>query len=1029
MAAKFVPTQTCRWKRAPLFDDGHASSLLPHSSDSSTTPSFFVTLKVLQIVRSLCKRTDQRVRVASSNLASKHRVKARQNLCQPYELEVYDKIDRYLGRKTARNHRQKQASCYRTPTTISSKAQFEASIDKENTTRRDSTLDQIDKQSRSRSCPLAAIARSNKLFVERDQDFDLRPLSLNGLAKLVVLTKDLLQSFAPTKHGCSVRTLCEGNDILDAEETYVANLQHLLLCLYHQLLELLVVRLVELAHKQLKESQKDQERQWIDWFFEFPDARHPLSTTWPWSIRPSLAVIWGVCWMFFDSPKYRIDQHGNMVNDQDEVVVPYQYSVSAEQYLRNLQARRGSHQSVPAVPAGIRSRSRVVMGRASSSTGGPAPPRSPRCVFNRHTNLRPKELAHKQLKESQKDQERQWIDWFFEFPDARHPLSTTWPWSIRPSLAVIWGVCWMFFDSPKYRIDQHGNMVNDQDEVVVPYQYSVSAEQYLRNLQARRGSHQSDDNGNRGGDGGRSGRAMQSQPFQQEFVPDHVSSWVEHRHPQAGQHRHAAHAVSSTVTPIYDQGTTLLPDNRARGLPGGLGTSSTPIIPPSTATSHLTDHWLPQENFDATSTSDYHQIHPGQASADVLPDWTFDLGQDGRSHLPQASPPQPPPSSRQTPVIRLQTAGLPTFSQPQDTTYHSATSAVSSASSLYHSDDFHTRARNNTYSGRVYNHNNLSPHSPLPRAMSQEISSAVMHTPVSSISPQPHSHSDAHTMSQLVRELVEEASRKRSFSEMSQNGRPQMHPVEHPHSRAVSVGSAAQGEASPAADQDSPRGSRSFKRSDPPTNAEGKYCCNFSNDCSALTFDRKCEWSKHMDKHDRPYRCQDPLCAKLQGFTYSGGLLRHEREVHNKHGGPKEQLMCPVADCKRHSGKGFTRKENLHEHMRRVHENKTHGVQSPNAIASLQVNLDGLQGVGENPDASAPREMTDMVGPDDLVEPLHFSKRQRSGVPDTLEISVNNIDALQHQLKRLREEKRRKRQATKDAGRGRDGTAARTGEL
>src|ERR1700761_1090701 len=68
---------------------------------------------------------------------------------------------------------------------------------------------------------------------------------------------------------------------------------------------------------------------------------------------------------------------------------------------------------------------------------------------------------------------------------------------------------------------------------------------------------------------------------------------------------------------------------------------------------------------------------------------------------------------------------------------------------------------------------------------------------------------------------------------------------------------------------------------------------------------------KHMDKHDRPYHCDHPSCAKLQGFTYSGGLLRHEREVHGKHGGPKAQLMCPYEDCKRHSGKGFTRKENL----------------------------------------------------------------------------------------------------------------------
>ncbi|KAK7516436.1 uncharacterized protein IWZ02DRAFT_292483 [Phyllosticta citriasiana] len=25
----------------------------------------------------------------------------------------------------------------------------------------------------------------------------------------------------------------------------------------------------------------------------------PMSTTWPWTIRPALAVLWGVCWMFY----------------------------------------------------------------------------------------------------------------------------------------------------------------------------------------------------------------------------------------------------------------------------------------------------------------------------------------------------------------------------------------------------------------------------------------------------------------------------------------------------------------------------------------------------------------------------------------------------------------------------------------------------------------------------------------------------------------------------------------------------------
>ena len=34
---------------------------------------------------------------------------------------------------------------------------------------------------------------------------------------------------------------------------------------------------------------------------EPPGRRRPPSPSWPWSIKTSLIVLWGVCWMFFDS--------------------------------------------------------------------------------------------------------------------------------------------------------------------------------------------------------------------------------------------------------------------------------------------------------------------------------------------------------------------------------------------------------------------------------------------------------------------------------------------------------------------------------------------------------------------------------------------------------------------------------------------------------------------------------------------------------------------------------------------------------
>jgi hypothetical protein len=43
-------------------------------------------------------------------------------------------------------------------------------------------------------------------------------------------------------------------------------------------------------------------------------------------------------------------------------------------------------------------------------------------------------------------------------------------------------------------------------------------------------------------------------------------------------------------------------------------------------------------------------------------------------------------------------------------------------------------------------------------------------------------------------------------------------------------------------------------------------------------------------RDDRPYKCLVGGCEKLQGFTYSGELLRHEREVHKMHG---EEVSSP----------------------------------------------------------------------------------------------------------------------------------------
>ena len=86
-----------------------------------------------------------------------------------------------------------------------------------------------------------------------------------------------------------------------------------------------------------------------------------------------------------------------------------------------------------------------------------------------------------------------------------------------------------------------------------------------------------------------------------------------------------------------------------------------------------------------------------------------------------------------------------------------------------------------------------------------------------------------------------------------------------------------------------------------------------------------------MDRDDRPYKCHEAGCELSPGCTYSGGLLRHQREVHKMHLSTKPRLYCPFPNCNRSSGDGFTRKENLEEHKRRRHLEEMSQSISPSA--------------------------------------------------------------------------------------------------
>ena len=176
-----------------------------------------------------------------------------------------------------------------------------------------------------------------------------------------------------------------------------------------------------------------------------------------------------------------------------------------------------------------------------------------------------------------------------------------------------------------------------------------------------------------------------------------------------------------------------------------------------------------------------------------------------------------------------------------------------------------------------------------------------------------------------------------------------------------------------------------------------------------------------MDKHNRPYRCAHPDCAKLQGFTYSGGLSRHEREMHGKHGGPKSSIMCPYSNCKR-KDKGFTRQENLKEHIRRIHSTESQvntsdfgeyelyqpqDFHSPTPVAATSSNpWTGYGGYMSPSDATArqPQTAPTQEGVDDPFAQYKDSNSQDHDEPDQKQSTLSPVvhttsDSTRHSSK------------------------------
>ncbi|KAF1830082.1 hypothetical protein BDW02DRAFT_508425 [Decorospora gaudefroyi] len=460
--------------------------------------------------------------------------------------------------------------------------------------------------------------------------------------------------------------------------------------------------------------------------------------------------------------------------------------------------------------------------------------------------------------------QRKLLAWFTEFAEKPQCLGASFPWTIKPALAVLWGVCWMFYDE---EIPRGG----------------VRLDKVLQNLDL---------------------------PWDTEASSDYLDLG---RELIGGHPRHATHpagadvqvGLDSDLFPPRNTGTceselTSDPDRLTNRLPVVVVSHAVGKCPVRYEDTYyglvaqdfsIDNHCLPPQNQGPAAPL---TVFPHLGSDyDQNPWHSYTLPQDGPRHL-IASESDPAP---RVGVTGAAESGF--FAQPQ-TAF--ASPSIYQLGRQPHALPHHPNSSfNNYYADPRYimadtqTVHDAHQHQHKRTISTVSINSATdMPTPVSLSGPR----------SPLMSPTASERTHMLT-SPQSQT---------HSHSRGISVDSSQDGD-----DHGSLRKNHSYKRAEEaPRNQDGKMVCKYQ-ECRGLYFDRKCEWSKHMDKHDRPYKCNVKGCEKLQGFTYSGGLLRHEREVHKMHGGTNKSLFCPVRECKRSSGAGFTRKENLAEHIRRVH--------------------------------------------------------------------------------------------------------------
>lgn len=173
-------------------------------------------------------------------------------------------------------------------------------------------LNDLDDQSHLKTKGLTKVAADDRLMLCDSHDNLVETLAhaitlphaayLFDLSSLLIDRLEVLRSVQTSSN--TRWAACDIDCKRLGDEKFMANLMHLLRRLQYTLFQILVRRSLmhlEQIAEHFQNFWQQKKRLGEGWFAEWPSGQRPLNTTWPWNIKSSLLVLWGVCWMFYPS--------------------------------------------------------------------------------------------------------------------------------------------------------------------------------------------------------------------------------------------------------------------------------------------------------------------------------------------------------------------------------------------------------------------------------------------------------------------------------------------------------------------------------------------------------------------------------------------------------------------------------------------------------------------------------------------------------------------------------------------------------